>query len=190
MTDRPTDQPQDSVVGADRPTDQPLGRVDRPTTDQATTPIPLTLEEAAIELGITVNAVRQRIKRGTLVGIKTEAGWLVDMVATNHQPTTDRPSTSATDQPTNQARRPTDHQPTSDLAPLVSHIATLEDQVQRLTEASTMWQIRARQAEEQLKVLTAGETPPETSPEALESPPANDPAPTGLGAWWKRLWRG
>ena len=63
---------------------------------------------------------------------------MIPFIGSIQQPTTDRPSTSATNQPTNQARRPTDQQPTIDLAPLVSHIATLEDQVQRLTEASTM----------------------------------------------------
>ncbi len=47
-----TDQPNEAVVDGDQP------------TDQATTPLPLTLDEAALELGITVNAVRQRIKRG------------------------------------------------------------------------------------------------------------------------------
>jgi len=48
---------------------------------------------------------------------------------------------------------------------LVGHIGTLEDQVQRLTEASTMWQIRARQAEEQLKQLTVGNVVSDTEPE-------------------------
>ncbi len=71
---------------------------------------------------------------------------------------------------------------------MVGHIGTLEDQVQRLTEASTIWQVRARQAEEQLKQLTAGNVAPETSPEAGESPETNDPAPTGVLAWWRRLW--
>jgi len=87
--------------------------------------------------------------------------------------------------------------PTVDLAPLVSHIATLEDQVQRLAEASTMWQIRARQAEEQLKQLTAGNVAPETDqepgridPEAPQVLQESDPAPTGVLAWWKRLWGG
>ncbi|MDQ3656929.1 MAG: hypothetical protein M3457_17885 [Chloroflexota bacterium] len=120
--------------------------------------------------------MRQRIKRGILAGIKTDAGWLVDMVATNQQPTTDRLSTGATNQPT-------DHQPTIDLAPLVDHIAMLEDQVQRLTEASTMWQIRARQAEEQLKALTAGTSELEPAPESVESPETSETASTGVPSW-------
>jgi len=190
---RMSDQPHDAVVDADQPTDQPPGHVDQPATDQPTTPALVSLEDAADTLGITVNAVRQRIKRGTLTGIKTEAGWLVDMVATNQESGADRPTT----RPTNHTSSATDHRPTIDLAPLVSHIATLEDQVQRLTEASTMWQIRARQAEEQLKQLTAGNVVPENAPETntvdAEGPQLlqeRDPAPTGVWAWWKRLWGG
>ncbi len=68
--------------------------------------------------------------------------------------------------------------------------------MQRLTEATTMWQIRARQAEEQLKQLTAGTTDLDTEPEpntvdaeGLQLLQTSDPAPTGVLAWWKRFWR-
>jgi hypothetical protein len=61
--DRP-DQPVDQ-----EPTDQ------RPTaTDHESAPV--RIDEAAV-LGITANAVRQRLKRGTLPGEKTAAGWVV-----------------------------------------------------------------------------------------------------------------
>lgn len=106
---------------------------------------------------------------------------MIPFIGSIQQPTTDRPSTSATNQPTNQ-------QPTIDLAPLVSHIATLEDQVQRLTEASTMWQIRARQAEEQLLQLTG--IVPETSPEAGESPQTSESEPHGVWDRVRRFWSG
>jgi len=58
-----------------------------------------------------------------------------------------------------------DRIPTVDLTPLVDHITSLDEQVQRLTEASTMWQISAKQAEDQLLQLTAGEYQSETSPD-------------------------
>ncbi len=81
--------------------------------------------------------------------------------------------------------RPAD---TVDLAPLVDHIAGLERQVQQLTEAATGWQIRARQAEDRLEALTAGEIVPETLPEPPGSPRTNDTGPRGLWdrlrAWW------
>ncbi len=60
-----------------------------------------------------------------------------------------------------------------------------------------MWQIRARQAEEQLKQLTAGETPAESlhnpgtiDPEGPQLLQESDPAPTGIAAWFRRLWGG
>jgi len=180
MNDQPTDHPSDHLVDAD----QPPGHVDQPATDQPTTPALVTLEDAADALGITVNAVRQRIKRGTLTGIKAETGWLVDMVATNQESGTDRPTT----RPTNHTSAATDHRPTIDLAPLVSHIATLEDQVQRLAEASTMWQIRARQAEEQLKQLAAGNVIPEDAQEAGESPQTSESEPQGFWDRMRRFW--
>ena len=192
MTDQPNDQPQEAVVDDDQPTDRPPGHVDQPATDQPTTPALVSLEDAADTLGITVNAVRQRIKRGTLIGIKTDAGWLVDMVATNQESGTDRPTT----RPTNQAAPATDHRPTIALTPMVNHIAVLEEQVQRLTESNTMWQIRARQAEEQLLQLTAGESEPASSQDSptidaqtFRPLQASDEAPTGIWAWVKRLWR-
>jgi hypothetical protein len=159
-------------------TDHEHGR-DQPPTDQATS---LTIEEAAAVLGVSVNAVRQRIKRGTVVATRTDQGWVVDL---SHQPTTDQPIVS-----------PTDHRPTTppavDIAPLVEHIAELEAKVERLTEASTVWQIRARQAEEKLLAIEAGESDPEpvqeTPPAAPGSTETNETPATGIRAWW-RSWR-
>ncbi len=180
MNDRPTDQANDQMVDAGQPHDAG----DQPATDQPTTPALVSLEDAALTLGITVNAVRQRIKRGTLTGIKTDAGWLVDMVATNQESGTDRPTT----RPTNHTSLATDHRPTIDLSPLVDHIAMLEDQVQRLTEASTMWSIRARQAELQILQLTAGSVDPDPTTIAPGSPESGGGTPTGVLAWVRRLW--
>jgi hypothetical protein len=177
MSDQPSDH--DDMVADHEPTS---GDDDQPPTDHSTTPAWVSMEIVADTLGITVNAVRQRIKRGTLIGIKTDAGWLVDMVATNQGSGADRPTT----RPTNHTSSATDQQPTSDLAPLVDHIAGLERQVQQLTEASTMWQIRARQAEDRLEALTAGEIVPDTVPEPPGSPRTNETGPRGL---WGRVRR-
>jgi hypothetical protein len=188
MSDQPTDQANDQMVDADQPHDAD----GQPATDQPTTPALVSLEDAALTLGITVNAVRQRIKRGTLIGIKTDAGWLVDVVATNQESGTDQP----TRRPTNHTSSATDHRPTIDLTPMVDHIAVLEDQVQRLTEASTMWQVRARQAEDKLLQLQAGESEPASSQDSptidaqtFRPLQAIDEAPIGVLAWVRRLWR-
>ncbi len=74
----------------DQPADYLADQSDQPPTDHATTPAPVPIEEAAAALGISVNAVRQRLKRGTLTGIKTDAGWLVDVLPTNRRPTSDQ----------------------------------------------------------------------------------------------------
>ena len=100
----------------DQPPDQVTDHADQEPTDQPTTPAPVPIEEAAAALGITVNAVRQRLKRGTLTGIKTDAGWLVDILPTDHRPTTDQ---QPTDRPTTTInQRPT----TVDLTPLTELI--------------------------------------------------------------------
>ncbi len=73
---------------------------------------------------------------------------------------------------------------TIDLRPLVEHIAELERQVGQLTEAATIWQLRAAQAEEQLKQLTAGR---DTSAEAVASPESDERTLHGVRAWLRRL---
>ncbi len=174
MTDQPADQPNHAVVDGNQP-----------ATDQPITPPLLTLDEAAAELGITVNAVRQRIKRGTLSGIKTEAGWLVDMVATNQESGTDRPTT----RPTNHTSAATDHQPTIDLAPLTELIDDLTRRNADLAAAAALWQTRAAHLENELKQLTAGTSEPEATSETPESPQTSEPMLTGVVAWLRRLWR-
>lgn len=90
-----------------------------------------------------------------------------------------------------------DRTPTVDLAPLADLIERQAKELADLLEAAVIWQVRARQAEEQLKQLTAGNVAPESAPEPntvdAEGPQLlqeSDPAPTGLVAWWKRLWGG
>lgn len=169
----------------DRPPDHEHVVADRPPTDQRDQPVPL--EEAAAALGITVNAVRQRIKRGTLLGVRTAAGWSVVV---------ERPTDHPRDRP------PTDHAPSVDLAPLAGLIERQGAEVRRLTEAATVWQLRALQAEERLQQLTAGDVPtdppvaaqdgPGAAAEAgagsaASSPPPAPPAPPRRPAWWRRL---
>lgn len=77
-----------------------------------------------------------------------------------------------------------------DLAPLTELIDDLTRRNADLAATAAMWQTRAAHLENQLKQLTAGNVMPENAPEGVESPQANDPAPTGVLAWWKRLWAG
>lgn len=68
----------------------------QPVIDTPTTPALRTLDEAVADLGIMVNEIRQRIKRGTLLGTKSDADWLIDA---GHRPAMDRQSTPATNRP-------------------------------------------------------------------------------------------
>jgi hypothetical protein len=164
MDDRPANRSIDHD-GAPAATDRP------PTNPAAMVP----LEEAAARLGISVNAVRQRIKRRTLLGVRTGAGWLVATdpatTATGCRDDTDQPPTDHRPQPTDQA----------DIAPLVGLVADLTRENRELAAAAAVWQIRAMQAEERLKQLTAGET--SESPDLPEPTAGRDPRP-----WWWRLW--
>jgi len=182
-TDRPTDRPH-------RPTD-PVATDQRPTTDHAPDPAPVTVEAAAIALGVTANAVRQRMKRGTLSGEKTAGGWVVWLPT--DQVTTPLVGRSVADQPPTPDRPTTDRpRPTSavgvDLAPLAELIERQGDEIGRLREAAAIWQVRAMQAEDRLKQITAGEVASQDAAEATPAPPVtvSDPA-TRPAPWW-RFW--
>jgi len=80
-----------------------------------------------------------------------------------------------------------------DLAPLVELVAGLHQENRQLAEAAAVWQVRAMQAEDRLKQLTAGpdlrDDGPTTAPEgaAVTNTPnstQDNPAP-----WWARWWR-
>ena len=140
-----TDQP---PTDHNSPTDQP------PTNHIGGTDM-LPIAEAAITLGITVNALRQRIKRGTVQSIKTQAGWLV---ATDHRPTT------------------TDHRPTTTdqagLAPLAAMVADLARENRDLAAAAAVWQERALVLEGRLLALSAGDSSG-VSPRTRSEPPGD-----------------
>jgi hypothetical protein len=170
MDDRtPTGEQQDTTVENDRPD----------VTRQDAT---VGVVEAAHLLGITTDAVRARLRRGTLQGHKVNGEWQVIIPAptVGQQDATERQQ----DATGNTDRIAT----TIDLAPLVDHIAGLERQVQQLTEAATGWQIRARQAEDRLEMLTVGKTDPGAAQEAPGSPRSDDQGPQGVRGWWKRWW--
>jgi excisionase family DNA binding protein len=90
-----------------------------------------------------------------------------------------------------------------DLAPLTAliddltrrHAEQIDDFTRRnadLAAAAAMWQTRAAHLENELKQLTAGETQPQAEPEPATvspgSPESDRTEPSGIRAWWKRLW--
>jgi hypothetical protein len=134
----------------------------RPGTDQSATGHPpkrlLTVHEAASALGLTVEAVRSRLKRGSLPKEKDEDGTVYVVLEGVDDGV-------ASDQSTDQAR-PGDDQ-SLDLSLL---IARLEDEVVYLRQEAEDWKEEARRKD--TIIMTMAQRIPELEPaqEASESP--------------------
>src|SRR5215218_4282310 len=147
-------------MGEDR-TSQP-----GPTDQRATVP------DAAELLGITVEAVRMRIKRGTLRSERQ--GGRVFVLLGQNQPT-DRPD-----------------EPTTLISEMRSRIQFLEDELQR-KDAILLNMTEA------MKALSppSQETPSEAQESDVSPGPADTPTEATSGAqegaqrpWWRRIFRG
>jgi hypothetical protein len=143
----------------------------------------VSVAEAAHALGISHDALRSRLRRGTLEGFKDGDEWRV-VLPVDRQPTGDVPPQQAATG--NETGTPTGN----DLSPLVDLVERQTAEIQRLTAASTLWQERARTLEQRLLAIEAGETPPETASEAVGAPETNDRDTGGVWTWVKRVWRG
>ena len=164
------------------------GNTTRDTTDRATRHDVVSVNEAAVALGITPDSVRARLRRGSLAGEKQGTTWMVHL----------DPSSSRDEDGRRAARRDTPRDATrhrdttsrdtdrDELLDELRHDKTfLQEQLDR-----ALRQLEAeRQRADVLQALGAGTTP-ETSPETGESPQTSEPAPTGVLAWWRRLWGG
>ncbi len=159
----------------------------------------MSIRDAAARTDVTEKTVRRWIKSGRLHAIKlggqyriTGADLETARAASDVQVTSTQRLDTGHDSPSVDMSRRLDSEQGRqeagplDLRPLVDHIAALESQVQQLTEVSTMWQFRARQLEDQLKQLSAGEIVPDTVPEPPRSPETNETGPRGA---WHRLRR-
>jgi hypothetical protein len=162
----------------------------------------VSIADAARHLGISENAVRQRIKRGTLHAVKVDGVWRVTLEAVadhpidyqgdltdqegrppndyehrpsgDHEATTSRPGGSSVAPEQHDATSPTD-QP--GIAPLVELVADLTRQNADLAAAAALWQERARFLGERLAALEAG--PVVVRPETPETPHAPEDAQNG-----------
>jgi len=173
----------------------PPGAADRGTEPEPAAPdaalVRYSVPEAARAIGISERAVRKRIDAGTIQAERVGRAWSVVLPAVPGTAVRAVPAAPVivVAEPTGpevplvaaQAAVPGG----TDLAPLVDHIADLERRVERLTESSTVWQVRALQAEERLKQLTAGDVAPQ---DAAEATPVSDPTPVASPMPWWRFW--
>jgi hypothetical protein len=179
MHDRtPTGEQQDTTVDGDR-------------TDRTGQDATVTVPEAAQILGVSTDAVRSRLRRGTLEGVKIAGEWHVPLrilhgSRQDAQPSPTGPRQDATGDRQAGQQAPDRIATVMDVAPLAELIDDLARRNADLAATAAMWQFRARQLEDQLKQLSAGEIVHQTIPEPPRSPETND---TGLRGAWHRLRR-
>jgi len=171
----------DERPGTDR---VPTG--DQPGSDRSA----VTVAEAAILLGLSTDAVRSRLNRGTLDGRKDAGGWVVLLPrpsatvdqpsptgqqpsATGHRPGTDRDLIAAKDETIGALRSEVEH--------LRAELATRTDDLQRRD-------VLLREALGRIPALGAGQdapsspaAPPPPAPPRVREPPSRPP-------WW-RFWQ-
>ncbi len=164
----------------------------RPTVDQPSTDRPpivdrLTVAEAAARLGISSDAVRSRLNRGTLEGRKEEDGWVVYLpVEVPIEPTVDQPSPTV-------ERPSTDREPTVATDALLSskdetitalrdEVAFLRRELETRTDELQRRDVLLREALERIPQLPASLSTTPPPPPAEVSPETDNPMP-----WW-RFW--
>jgi len=136
---------------------------------------------AARRLGISERAVRKRIEAKSLLAVRDGRAWVVLLPGDQG---------GAGEHPLPPSPEPTAAPPIVDLAPLADLIDHLRHENRQLAEAAAVWQVRALQAEERVKQLTAGTVAPPPAEGAATEPrgdlshiTANEPTPR---PWWKR----
>jgi excisionase family DNA binding protein len=132
------------------------------STDQSTG---FTISEAATQLGISENAVRQRIKRETLPAIKIGGVWRVQL--------TDQPTNHQTDQPVTSRDHEADQSRNSSQSALVEQLqqenARLWAELEARREAEREQRIIISQLVGRVEALQAGYDMPH-APESDDRP--------------------
>jgi hypothetical protein len=127
----------------------------------------VTVVEAAAILGVTPDAVRSRLRRGSLKRSEAQDGTVLVVLEDNGR---DRPDASPTD-------HPTDRTTVAYIDALKSHINSLEDEVQTWRVEALLKDHLLAAALERIPAIE-----PPSSPEASESPlsasDAQDGSPT------------
>jgi hypothetical protein len=160
-----------------RPDTNRAATVDQPPTDRSE----VTVGEAAVLLGLSTDAVRSRLNRGTLDGRKDAGGWVVFLHRPS--PTVEQPST-------------TGHRPAIDRDAIAAYEALAETQraeidflrdqlAQRSRELAAereRFDVLHREALGRIPALGAGQDAA-TEHRAEQTSTEHQPRP-----WWRRWW--
>jgi hypothetical protein len=157
----------------------------QPSADQPTDRR-VTVVEAAAILGITPDAVRSRLRRGTLRKDEAPDGTVLVALSSDGR---DGPDASAADRPTDQTT--------------VAYIDGLKSKIEVLERELVDWKEEARRKDHLLAAalerIPAIEAPPDTpSSEPRGSPQTASEEPSGTQtpqeeerrSWWRRLFGG
>jgi hypothetical protein len=163
----------------------------------------LSVPEAAERLGITPDAVRARLHRGTLAGVKEAGAWRVFLPSTEPSPSAVPAAPTGTEQATTGIQQDTDRHATDALvARLESEIDFLRSELAARTEENRRKDHLLAAALERLPALAEsasasqdaqngpGRADPVETTETLRS--SHDvPVPTevSLAVGWRRWWR-
>ena len=186
MTDPPSDQTNDPTpAGVEhdntRPNADPTTAERDQTPDLTLAPTPeqvaldaLAIPAAAERLGLTSDAVRMRLKRGTLTGRKVEGRWVVLVPRSNANPTPTQHAENAQEATTErETQRETQQAPEhpNATATLIDRLlsenaylrATLDAEIEARRRADHL----VAGLMERLPELTAGAAPERPTPEAI-----------------------
>ena len=144
----------------------------------------LSVSEAADALGVTVDAIRSRVKRGTIAHVR-EGGRVYVLLGTDqYRPGHDQPTDQASDQGTEDR--------TAEL------IATLREQLQAERQGHAEARRLLAAALERIPAIEAPPEPRESPETAEEASEGREPRPATEGAqegvqhrpWWRRMFGG
>ncbi len=146
----------------------------RDTTDRATRHDAVSVNEAAIALGITPDAVRARLRRGSLAGEKQGTVWTVHLDDARRVTRHDTPRDA-----TRQRERGRDE--------LLDELRADKHFLQEQLDRALRQLEDERQRVDVIRALGAG-TASDTGTNAVGASPADETRPQGLLGRMRRLW--
>jgi hypothetical protein len=161
----------------------------------------LTFDQAAVQLGISSEAVRLRLRRGKLRGERVDGQWRVCVDQQAEYPDQPHRPTAAPDQQTNNGRRPrrTGSPDRDALAQLTARVAELETERTWLRtrleaeaqERAELRRLLGNMQAQLMALLPAPQDLPATAPESDENGREHgngEILPSSRRPWW-RFWQ-